>query len=293
MSSYGERVPVGAGDACYRHPGRQSFVLCQRCGRTICPDCQTQSAVGVLCPHCMKESAPARKRQATAQGSSGAPVVTYAIMAVCGVVFAAQLLVPGLTQLIWFAPVYGLPGNFEPWRMVTSMFAHSTSFLPHILLNMYALWVFGRQLEQFFGRWRYLFLYLASGVAGSVVVLLSGYASSGLMHTAVVGASGAIFGVFAATFVVGRALGAQMTSLLVMLAINFAIGFMPGTNIAWQAHLGGLLGGAAVAFLLMRTRGPRRRAAQIAGLVGIAAALVLLSAAYFLTMPSAGVLLGA
>ena len=49
--------PSIAGNFCYRHPDRQSFVLCQRCGRTICPECQTQAPVGVHCPECMRESA--------------------------------------------------------------------------------------------------------------------------------------------------------------------------------------------------------------------------------------------
>ena len=77
---------------CYRHPDRQSYILCQRCGRTICPACQTQAAVGVQCPDCVKEgraSAPRRKPAivtAFRRGSSQ-PVVTYSIIALCAVLF--------------------------------------------------------------------------------------------------------------------------------------------------------------------------------------------------------------
>ncbi|MEB4614906.1 rhomboid family intramembrane serine protease [Leucobacter sp. M11] len=294
MSQYGERVPVSAADACYRHPNRQSFILCQRCGRTICEECQTQSSVGVLCPECMREGSKRAQRPLSSRVRSGVasrvssdtPVVTYTILILSGLVFAAQLIFSGVTQALWYAPVYSLPGNFEPWRMLTSVFTHSTGFLPHILFNMYALWAFGRQIELAFGRWRFLGLYLIAGFAGSVTVMLWGYTSPSSMVVAVVGASGAIFGIFGATFVVGRALGGNMTSLVVMLGINFAIGFMPGVSVSWQAHLGGLIAGALYAAIVMRNRGPRLRGAQLAGIALLAAALLALSAAFFLVLPA-------
>ena len=78
---------------CYRHPDRQSFVLCQRCLRTICPECQTQGAVGVICPECLRDQqkaqSPAQKkaerrwsRPRAMSASSGQPVVTYTIIAI-------------------------------------------------------------------------------------------------------------------------------------------------------------------------------------------------------------------
>lgn len=294
MTQYGERVPVSAGDACYRHPDRQSFILCQRCGRTICAECQTQSSVGVLCPNCMREGKQRAQRPLSSRMKSGVksrvssdtPVVTYSILIVSALVFGAQLIIPGVTQALWYAPVHSLPGNFQPWRMITSIFTHSTGFLPHILFNMYALWIFGKQIELAFGRARFLGLYLVSGFAGSLVVMLAGYLSPMGMVTPVVGASGAIFGIFGATFVVGRALGGNMTSLVVMLGINFAIGFMPGMSISWQAHLGGLIGGALFALIVMRNRGPRLRGAQLAGIGALVAVLVALSFAFFFVYPA-------
>jgi len=256
---------------CYRHPNRQSFVLCQRCGRTICGECQTPGAVGFICPECMKaqrQSAPRNK--IGARISSSSPVVTYTIIAVTAFVFLLQWI-PGLgvTSSFLYAGVYSDPayGAFEPWRMLTSVFLHSTGFIFHILLNMYTLWIFGRILETMLGHWRFLALYLMSGFAGSVGVLFLADP-----RTAVVGASGAIFGLLGAFLVIQRRMGADTRGLMVLLAINLVIGFIPGVNIAWQAHLGGLVGGALVGLILVSTRKRQQQILQggLLGLLGVA-----------------------
>jgi membrane associated rhomboid family serine protease len=306
---FGERAELGPDDVCYRHPDRPSLSLCQRCGRTICPQCQTVSAVGVLCPECVREAQAsagqrvARSGRATARrlGDSGTAVVTYGIMAVCALVFAAQLLSSwfgdnGVTHALWYAPVYSLPDwvsgmrysdvSFEPWRMLTSVFTHSTGFLFHILFNMYALWLFGRHLEQVVGRAAFLTLYLFAGLGGSLGVMLWAYADPASVGVPTVGASGAIFGVLAATLVAFRAARVNITSLAVLVAINFAIGLLPGASISWQAHLGGMVVGAATMWLLLATRGPRKRNARIAGLVGLGAVLVALGALYWVVLPA-------
>ena len=269
---------------CYRHPDRSSYILCQRCGRTICPECQTLAPVGVICPECMREqraSAPRTKpavvtRMRSAAGR-GAPVVTYALIGITLAVFLLQL-VPGLalTDRLLYAGVYSLPFNFEPWRMLTSVFVHSTGLIFHVLLNMYTLWIFGQLLEGLLGRWRFLALYLISGLAGSVGVLWLGDPRMG-----VVGASGAIFGLMGAFLVIQRRLGGQTTQLFVLLGINLVIGFVPGFNIAWQAHLGGLVGGALVGLIYVETRKRSRQALQIWLLVALVAVLVALSLRYF------------
>src|SRR6188768_2276867 len=96
---------------CYRHPDRQSFVLCQRCLRTICPECQTPAPVGVICPECMQEQrknrTPAQKRAERRWGGrgsvtavrSGKPVVTYALLAITSFIGLVQLI-PGLNDPI-------------------------------------------------------------------------------------------------------------------------------------------------------------------------------------------------
>ncbi len=139
---------------------------------------------------------------------------------------------------MYFAP-YTL---VEPWRIVTHMFAHSTAFpFLHLLFNMFTLFLFGRVLEQMLGRVRFLGLYALSGLGGAVAVMLIS------PERPVLGASGAIFGLLAAFFVIQRRLGFSNPTLLVIIALNLGAGFvLPG--ISWQAHVGGLVVGAAVAF---------------------------------------------
>jgi membrane associated rhomboid family serine protease len=271
-------------DVCYRHPDRPSYILCQRCGRTICPECQTQAPVGVICPECMREqraSAPRTKpavlTRARSAAGRGAPVVTYTLIGITLAVFVLQLI-PGLavTDRLLYAGVYSIPGNFEPWRMITSVFVHSTGLIFHVLLNMYTLWIFGQLLEGLLGRWRFLTLYLISGLAGSVGVLWLGDPRTG-----VVGASGAIFGLLGAFLVIQRRLGGDMTQLLVLVGINLVIGFVPGFNIAWQAHLGGLVGGALVGLIFVETRKRSQQALQVGLLAALVVLLLVLSLRYF------------
>jgi membrane associated rhomboid family serine protease len=276
-------APVSADNYCYRHPGRQSFVLCQRCGRTVCPECQVQAAVGVHCVECAKRdraSIPRPQRsRAVARRLTGAdaPVVTYSLIALCVVVFGLQLI-PGLgvTNALLFAPAYVQPDTgapLEPWRMITSIFTHSTaSLLPlHILLNMYSLFIFGGVLERMLGRGRFLALYLIAGLGGSVAVDLLGDPMQGT-----VGASGAIFGLMGAFFIINRHLGGNSIQFVVLVVLNLAWGFfVPG--ISWQAHVGGIVAGGLVALVLVRTRNRRQRTAQIVGIAGIAVALVALT----------------
>lgn len=276
---------------CYRHPDRQSFVLCQRCMRTICPECQTQGPVGVICPECMKEQ---RKSQSPAQrkaqrrwggravgavamaGRSGKPVVTYALLAVTSLIGLLQLL-PGIgaeiTQQLLFAAAYLYPdlsgAPFEPWRLLTAVFAHG-GFI-HLGLNMLALWMLGQILEPLLGRGRFLALYLISGLGGSVAVALIDPAA------ATVGASGAIFGLMVALLIIGRHVGANVTGILVVLAINFAFTFTM-RGIAWQAHVGGAVIGALIAFIYTRTRRREQRIWQIALLVAVTILLLVVVA---------------
>lgn len=270
--------PVDArAGTCYRHPDRTSYIRCQRCGRTICPDCQTAAPVGVICPECMAQQraeAP-RTRPAilTRLSGRGAPVITYAIIGICAVVFILQslpVLGTAVTNAIVYAGVYSTPVAFEPWRMLTSIFAHGG--ILHIALNMYTLWVFGMLLEPLLGRARYAALFLISGFAGSVGVLLLADP-----RQPVLGASGAIFGMLGAFFVIQRRLGGSATQLLVLVAINLAIGFIPGFNIAWQAHVGGLIAGALVGLIFVETRTVRRRRLQVPLLVVLSVVLVAVS----------------
>jgi membrane associated rhomboid family serine protease len=270
---------------CYRHPDRRSFVLCQRCLRTICPECQTPAAVGVICPECLRDqqkaASPAQRkaerrwsRPRALTVADSRPVVTYAIIGITVLVYLLTLI-PGIGGAIedafaFYAPLIypGLTGYFEPWRLLTAALVHG-GFV-HLALNMLALWMIGRSLEPLLGRWRFLTLYVLSALGGSVAVALLSFT------TPVVGASGAIFGLFGALLVIGRHIGANIGGIAIVLGINLVIGFLPGFNISWQAHVGGLLVGLLVAFIFTRTRAPRQRVLQIALLVAVTAVLVAL-----------------
>ena len=103
---------------CYRHPDRQSFVLCQRCLRTICPECQTQGAVGVICPECLRDQQRAQSpAQAKAERRAARPravavrdtrpLATYVII---GIMTAAYLLDAGSGIRAGPAELPGVPG---------------------------------------------------------------------------------------------------------------------------------------------------------------------------------------
>ena len=268
---------------CYRHPDRQSFVLCQRCARTICPECMTQAPVGVICPECMQEQRKAekpnqRRARLQRQVASGRPIATLSIIVITSVVSVLQMIPGGvgeaITQaLLFWAPylypdLTGLP--FEPWRLLTAMVVHGG--LWHLALNMLALWMLGRSLEPLLGRWRFVTLYVLGGLGGSVAVACIAPMS------ATVGASGAIFALFGALLVIGRHIGANIRSLAVILLINLVVGFVFYQQIAWQAHVGGLAIGALVGLIFARTRRREQRTVQILLLGAVAVGLIALVA---------------
>lgn len=258
-------------DFCYRHPDRRSYILCQRCGRTICPECQTQAAVGVHCPECVREAKESAPRRAFRSGSSQ-PVVTWTIIGICVVLFILQNIPGVIGDLVNIYGVYRPRFTAVlPWTMITSIFLHGS--IIHIALNMYSLLIVGPVLERMLGRGRFLALFLIAGFGGSVAVLLLA------PGTAVVGASGAIFGLFGAFFVIQRRLGGTNVQLLVVIGLNLVIGFIPGLNIAWQAHVGGLLAGAAVAAVYLATRREAQKRQQVLGVSLIAVALVAITIA--------------
>lgn len=259
---------------CPRHPNRVSYVNCQRCGRPTCPECQRDAPVGVQCVDCVNEAnkkvASGRKGIFGGTVSTGKPIVTIVIMAICVVVFALEYLIPRhfIFQEFAYAPFLT---ETEPWRMMTSAFLHSQGFFLHIVFNMYALWILGQALEPLLGRVRFLALYLVSAFAGSVGVLLISDP-----QTAVVGASGAIFGLFGALFVVQKKRGGDVRQIVVLLVINAAIGYI-GSGIAWQAHLGGLIGGGLCALAIAYAPKDKRELVQWGGMAGVVILLVILT----------------
>ncbi|MFA9276659.1 MAG: rhomboid family intramembrane serine protease [Rhodoluna sp.] len=259
--------------SCYRHPDTPTFIRCQRCERSVCVQCQVPAPVGVICPECLGQAqarAPRVGREVLGGRSNQTPVVTYTLIAITALFYVLQWI-PGLdaTNYLAYSPLYSygeygaIGAPYEPWRMITSVFTHSTGFVFHILLNMYTLWIFGQMLERMLGKARFITLYLASGLAGSLGVMF--WAPH---DTFVVGASGAIFGLMGAYLVIQRKLGGETTQLLVLVGINLVIGFLPGMSVSWQAHLGGLLGGALLGFIFVQTRKYTQKKLQL-GLVSL------------------------
>ena len=176
--------------------------------------------------------------------------VSWTIIGVCVAVWIGELTSPAFLDQVVLAPDLG---RTQPWRFLTSAFAHATTIM-HIGFNMLAVWML-RGLETYLGGRRYTALYLISALAGSAVFVLLATPGSVDWYTGLVGASGAIFGLFGTLVVVYRYLRQPMTQIWVVLTINAVISFsVPG--IAWQAHVGGFVTGLAIGAIFV---GEQRR----------------------------------
>jgi len=245
MDSTETSVPV-----CYRHPDRVTGLACTRCGRNICTECSHDAAVGQVCPdHAVQTD---RHRVVRARTLNEKPTlqtapVSFSIIGVTVGIFMLSMYPPANDWLLQNLAMLGVAIDAgEWWRIFTAALLHA-NFI-HIGFNMYALYLFGPRLEQQVGSAPFAALYVAAAATGSLVSYQLGDPT-----IPSIGASGAIFGLFGAWLVAswkmrhtpgGQALFRQ---LFVLLAINIAIGFMPGID--WRAHMGGLLAGAAIAWL--------------------------------------------
>ncbi|MFF2325989.1 MULTISPECIES: rhomboid family intramembrane serine protease [unclassified Streptomyces] len=294
-----------AATTCYRHPSYETYVSCTRCERFICPDCMREAAVGHHCVGCVKEGQRSIRQARTVFGGAvsrtAVPLVTYVLMGLNILVYLGELIRPGIVdrfamlgagltgpdgdQYVYRAG--GFPGfdvtgvvDGEWYRLLTGAFLHlpptgaSFGALPfgvlHILFNMYALWNLGRVVEEQLGRARYLALYLLSALGGSVLVYLIAPSD------ATVGASGAIFGLGAAFYVIHRRLGRDMQAVNRFMA-GFVIWMLISAGFtSWQGHLGGLLTGGMVTVAYAYAPAKRRTRVQAAACVVLFAGLVLL-----------------
>jgi membrane associated rhomboid family serine protease len=190
------------------------------------------------------------------------PIVTWALVAINVIVFLLDGAMGGLSlglfggggPLVEAGAVYGpLVAQGEWYRILTSAFLHLG--LLHLAFNMYALYLFGPIVEQMYGHVEYLVIYLLCAAGGSVLTILLA------PNQAAAGASGAIFGLFGLAFVVGRRhkvmLGPQARALLsqvgLLLVVNLVITFSV-SGISWTGHVGGMIVGAVIGFLLPPTQ---------------------------------------
>ena len=274
--------PAQAGPpTCYRHPGRETHVRCTRCDRPICPDCMVSASVGFQCPECVKEGNRGVRAHRTVFGgvaTSDPGYATRALIAVNVVAYLAEWVLGsdfyGRLWLLGGVPGVGGVSDGQWYRLITSAFLHDPSNPLHIFLNMYALWMLGPPLEQALGRWRFLVLYLLSAVGGNV----ASYVISSPLQPSL-GASGAIFGLLGAFFVISRRLNRDASILYGVLVLNLVISFVV-PRIDWRAHLGGLVTGAVVAAVMAYApSGPRRTLVQVAGCVVVLAVAVVVAMA--------------
>ncbi|MCV7093750.1 rhomboid family intramembrane serine protease [Mycobacterium kubicae] len=259
---------------CYRHPGRQTYVRCTRCERPICGDCMRSAAVGHQCVECVHAGARTIRQPRTRFGGrqrSATPVVTYVLIAINVLAFVAELTSVDVQKQLVLWPPGVASGQF--YRLVTSAFLHYGG--PHLLLNMWALYVVGRPLEMWLGRIRFGALYALSGLGGSVLVYLLSP-----LNTATAGASGAVFGLFGATFVVAKRLTLDVRGVVAVIVVNLAFTFVvPAVSsqlISWQAHVGGLVTGGLVGAAYVYAPRQHRNAIQAAVTVMASALFVAL-----------------
>lgn len=250
---------------CYRHPDRPTYVSCTRCERYICPECMRDATVGHQCVECARAGTRAVPKARTHFGGrlrSGAPVLTYVLIAVNVLAFICQAVSARLESDLTLWPPAVADG--ELYRLVTSAFLHYG--VTHLLFNMWALYVVGPPLEMWLGRLRFGGLYALSALGGSVLVYLLSP-----LNTATAGASGAIFGLFGALFVLSKRLDLDIRWVTAVIAINLiftlVVPLVSSESISWQGHLGGLVTGAAIALAYVYAARDRRNLIQAAATV--------------------------
>lgn len=263
---------------CYRHDDRQTRLSCSRCGRPICVECTTTASVGQLCPECAREAGTQRvisSRELYAAPSRRTAPVTFAAIGICAALFVVGFVSP--LPVVLGAQINEAITAGQWWRLLTAAFLHQQLY--HIGFNMYALYAFGPSLERRWGSLPFAGLYVGAAMAGGAAYYLWAVVVEGGGGSAL-GASGAIFGMFGATLVAawsGRhtaAGAAGLRQLGTLLAINLALPLIL-PSIAWQAHVGGLIAGAAMAAVW--GAGPRQGRAAIVVRTGAGLAVAVLA----------------
>lgn len=294
MTMYPPQPPTGpvspyAAHVCTWHPERQTALSCSRCGRPACPECLAPASVGFHCRACVAEARGVQRstRARTVAGAvhGGQPRITYALIALNVLVFVIVAGQAGSATDFRGSSVYNgsllvpmVVAGGEWWRLVTSGFLHLS--ITHIALNMLALYFIGIGLERVLGAWRYLALYLLSLLGGSACIMLfSAY------NSASAGASGAIFGLMGALVVTLKRLKLDLRQAGVIIAINVVATFtIPG--ISWQAHIGGLVVGAAVGAAMVYAPAAKRFQYQVGACVAAGLILIAVFVAKDLTLGS-------
>ncbi|HUR17828.1 MAG TPA: rhomboid family intramembrane serine protease [Acidimicrobiales bacterium] len=262
---------------CYRHADRATGASCTRCGRAICTECMIQAPVGHHCPTCVAEARGDTEKYRRVRwdrhnvGSrSAATTAAMVLIALNVVVFVIDRSDP--TIQFRFADNPLLVARGDAYRLVTAAFLHANVL--HLGLNMFGLYLFGPQLERSLGWARFVALYMVSALGAGICFFF--FAALGTFS---VGASGAVFGLFGAFFVILRARGGDTSQIVGLIVLNLFIGAsVPGIDN--YAHIGGLLTGGAVALLYERLpvrHGRSQLAVQLAAVAGVVVVLASLA----------------
>jgi membrane associated rhomboid family serine protease len=301
MSGVGPEVDASV---CYRHPDRTSWTLCERCGRTICPECQILTPQGVRCPTCIEElggsvqwtpasgprPAPKPVKRKRVRVRSGAalddrpawqrvalgmlrpgdesPVISWATAAIATAVWLVGLFTPVLS--LWLVALPGL--GWQVWRFVTASIASAPgaslagvlSFVLSVLVFLLTAPLAERQL----GRRRFVVVLLAAGIAGAAAAVIVGYPGYGLY--------GIIYGLFGATLIQVWSSPGLRTQLLVMIGVYVLITLILSPALL-PAIVGGILGGTGAAFIERRFEEHRSRRVPYGLIAGGLAVLVVIA----------------
>ncbi len=275
--------PAGAtpqATRCYRHPNREALIRCTRCDRPICPECMRPASVGFHCPDDVNLARKTVRAPRTVVGGSvlhTVPYVTGLFVTLNVVIYllVASQSVGGLSQpgdgssrlfRDWQLVPISVDAQHEYYRLITAAFLHVS--LLHIGSNMLALAIIGPPLERLLGAWRFAAIYLLAALGGSAAVY-----AWGQVQTPEVGASGAIFGLFAACLVLVRKLGLDPQWLIGIIVLNFVLTFSIH-NISKLGHIGGFVVGGLAALAIGGLPQVRQRLSvrtQLLGLTSVAA----------------------
>jgi membrane associated rhomboid family serine protease len=288
---------------CYRHPDRASWTLCERCGRTICPECQILTPSGVRCPDCVRElggsvqwapaggsraaATKAKQRRARVTTRSledrprwqqvisnilrpgdATPVATWVIVAVSVVIWIAGFFTPLPGQLLVATP-------FSPWQVwgfATGAFVGAGSILSFILSMVFFLLI-APTSERELGRRKFLLVFFAAVIAGNALAVIAGVAGFGLY--------GALYGLIGSTLITIWGSPAARTQFLILFGVYLLITIVLSPSLLFEV-IGGIIGGTGSAYLLHRyedtPRLTRRAHLIIAGsLVALVAIAILRS----------------
>ncbi len=244
---------------CYRHPDRDAYIACQRCERMICPECMRDASVGFHCPSCVTEGAKTVRAPRTIAGGAVSPnvgVVSFVLIALNVIAYIAQLATENKTGSVFQrgAMQSYVVADGDYWRLLTAAFLHGS--LLHIAFNMYALYLFGPFVEKALGTVRFIAAYLTTAIASSVFVY---WLENPGIPT--IGASGAVFGLFGMALMLLLRAKQDVTTLLVLLAINGVISLQG--SISWQGHLGGFVAGCILGAAFAYAPRDRKQLVQV------------------------------